>query len=83
MNAEADRAEFHWTRDPQSALQEEKGSSMDQRKLVKNFYLFTGVTPNDLRALGAIAERKAGIAGDHIYSEGDVANALFIVEMGR
>ena len=55
---------------------------MDQRELVKNFYLFTGVTPNDLHALGAIVERKAYMAGDLVYSEGDVADALFIVEMG-
>jgi CRP-like cAMP-binding protein len=35
-----------------------------------------------LHALGAIAERKTYIAGDLVYSEGDVADALFIVEMG-
>jgi CRP-like cAMP-binding protein len=55
---------------------------MDQRELVKNFYLFTGVTPGDLHALDGIAERKAYIAGELVYSEGDVADALFIVEMG-
>jgi CRP-like cAMP-binding protein len=55
---------------------------MDQRELLKNFYLFAGVAPNDLHALGAIAERKAYMAGDLVYSEGDVADALFIVEMG-
>jgi CRP-like cAMP-binding protein len=55
---------------------------MDQRELVKNFYLFAGVTPNDLQALDGIAERKTYIAGDLVYGEGDVADALFIVEMG-
>jgi CRP/FNR family transcriptional regulator len=55
---------------------------MDQRELLKNFYLFTGVTSNDLQTLEAIVERKGYIAGDHVYSEGDVADALFIVEMG-
>jgi len=55
---------------------------MDQKELLKNFYLFTGVTSNDLQALEAIAERKVYIAGDHIYSEGEVADKLFLVEMG-
>jgi len=55
---------------------------MDQRELLKNFHLFAGVTSDDLHALGAIAERRICIAGDLVYSEGDVADALFIVEMG-
>jgi len=55
---------------------------MDQRELLKKFYLFTGVTSNDLHALEAIVERKGYIAGDLVYNEGDVADALFMVEMG-
>jgi len=55
---------------------------MEQRELLKNFYLFAGVTSNDLDALDAIAERKIYIAGDLVYSEGDVADALFFIEMG-
>ena len=55
---------------------------MDQRELLKNFYLFTGVTSNDLQVLEAIAERKTCIAGDLVYTEGDVADALFLIEMG-
>ncbi len=55
---------------------------MDQQELLKNFYLFTGVTSQDLQALEAIVERKGYIAGDPVYSEGDVADALFLIEMG-
>lgn len=55
---------------------------MDQKELLKNFYLFNGVTSNDLQALDAIAERKIYIVGDLIYHEGDVADALFFIEMG-
>jgi CRP/FNR family cyclic AMP-dependent transcriptional regulator len=55
---------------------------MDQKELLKRFYLFTGVTSNDLQALEAIVERKVYIAGDHVYDEGDVADALFLIEMG-
>ena len=55
---------------------------MDQRELLKNFYLFTDVASNDLQALEAIVERKAYIAGDLVYNEGEVADALFLVEMG-
>jgi CRP-like cAMP-binding protein len=55
---------------------------MGQRELLKNFYLFTGATSNDLQALEAIVERKDYIAGDLVYSEGDVADALFLIGMG-
>jgi CRP-like cAMP-binding protein len=55
---------------------------MDQKELLKNFYLFAGVISNDLQALEAIAERKVYIAGDHVYREGEAADALFLVEMG-
>ncbi len=55
---------------------------MDQRELLKNFYLFTGVTSNDLQALEAIVEKKTYMAGDLVYREGEVADALFLVEMG-
>ena len=55
---------------------------MDQKELLKNFYLFTGVTSNDLQALEAIVERRFYMAGDLICSEGEVADALFLVEMG-
>jgi CRP-like cAMP-binding protein len=65
-----------------SVLQKEKGLRMDQQGLLKNFYLFTGATSNDLQALDGIAERKTYIAGDLVYSEGDVADALFLIEMG-
>jgi CRP-like cAMP-binding protein len=55
---------------------------MDQRELLKNFYLLRGVASNDLQAVDAIADRKFYIAGDLVYSEGDVADALFIIETG-
>jgi CRP-like cAMP-binding protein len=55
---------------------------MDQRELLKNFYLFTDITSNDLQALESIVERKFYMAGDLIYSEGEAADALFLVEMG-
>ena len=55
---------------------------MSQRELLKNFYLFTGVTSKDMEALEVIVERKDYIAGDLVYSEGDVADALFVIGMG-
>jgi CRP-like cAMP-binding protein len=55
---------------------------MDQKELLKSFYLFSGITSNDLQDLEAIVERKVYIAGDHVFNEGDVADALFLVEMG-
>jgi len=55
---------------------------MDQRELLKNFYLFIGATSNDLQALEAIVERKDYIGGDLVYNEGEVADALFLIGMG-
>ena len=55
---------------------------MSQRELLKNFYLFAGVTSNDLEALEAILERKDYIAGDLVYNEGEAADALFLIGMG-
>jgi CRP/FNR family transcriptional regulator len=62
------------------ALDEEK--RMDHRELLKNFYLFTDATANDLRVLEEIGEPRVCIAGDLVYSEGQVADALFLIEMG-
>jgi CRP-like cAMP-binding protein len=55
---------------------------MDHRELLKNFYLFTDATANDLRALEAIGERRVYIAGDLIYREGEFADAMFLIETG-
>ena len=55
---------------------------MDHEELLKNFYLFTDATADDLRALEAICEPRVCIGGDLVYHEGDVADALFLIEMG-
>ena len=55
---------------------------MDQQELLKKSYLFAGVTSDDLQALAAIVERKTYIAGDLVHSEGDAADAMYLVEMG-
>jgi CRP-like cAMP-binding protein len=55
---------------------------MDQRDQIKNFHLFTKVSSNDLDALEAIVESKVYMGGDLVYSEGEVADALFLIEMG-
>ena len=62
------------------ALPKEK--RMDHRELLTNFYLFTDATANDLRALEAICEPVVCIAGDLVYGAGQVADALFLIEMG-
>jgi len=55
---------------------------MDHQELLKNFYLFTDAAANDLRALEAIGERRVCIAGDLVYRAGEVADALFLIELG-
>jgi CRP-like cAMP-binding protein len=56
---------------------------MDQKELLNRSYLFTGAKPGDLDALNTIVERKVYVAGDLIFSTGDLADALFFVEMGE
>jgi CRP-like cAMP-binding protein len=55
---------------------------MDYRGILKNIYLFIGATPDDLDALGAIAEPSTHVVGEIIFREGDVADALFVIERG-
>jgi CRP-like cAMP-binding protein len=55
---------------------------MDHGELLKNFYLFADATADDVRALEAICEPRVCIGGDLVYHEGDVADALFLIEMG-
>jgi CRP/FNR family cyclic AMP-dependent transcriptional regulator len=55
---------------------------MEHQELLKNFYLFTDAAANDLRALEAICEPRVCIAGDLVYREGEVADALFLIEIG-
>jgi CRP-like cAMP-binding protein len=55
---------------------------MDQMELFKNYYLFIGVSSNDLAALEAITERRAYTAGAFIFSGEAAADALFIIEEG-
>jgi CRP-like cAMP-binding protein len=55
---------------------------MDHKALLKNIYLFIGASPDDLDALAAIAEPKTHVVGEFILREGDVADALFVIERG-
>lgn len=55
---------------------------MDYKGLLKNIYLFIGAAPDDLDALAAIAELKTHVVGEIIFREGDVADALFVIERG-
>ena len=55
---------------------------MNQKQLLKNIYLFNGATPDDLDAVSGIAEPKVYVVGDFVYHEGDVADALYVVETG-
>jgi CRP-like cAMP-binding protein len=55
---------------------------MDYKGLLKNIYLFIGAAPDDLDALGAVVELKTHVVGEIIFREGDVADALFVIERG-
>ena len=55
---------------------------MERLEVLKKSYLFAGASSDDLQALAGIVERKTYIAGDLVHSEGDVADAMYFVEMG-
>ena len=55
---------------------------MNKADLIKNNYLFRGITAGDLSALAAIGEEKDLMAGSVIYDAGQDSDALFIIEMG-
>ncbi len=55
---------------------------MDRGALLKGIYLFRDATGENLAALAAIGARKEYIQGDMVFNQGDVADAMFIVEMG-
>jgi CRP-like cAMP-binding protein len=56
---------------------------MEHQELLTHVYLFHGATSQDLAALASIVERKAVIAGDRVYAEGDDPDAMYFIEMGR
>ncbi len=55
---------------------------MDQRELFKHAYLFRDVAAADLHAVMGIAQRKEYLNGDVVYRQEDIADAMFLVEMG-
>ena len=55
---------------------------MTERGLLKNFYLFRNMAPDDLAAVEACAERKHCMAAEVIFWEGEEADAMYFVELG-
>ena len=51
-------------------------------ELLENIYLFRGANRDDLIALAAIAESKDFLPGDFVYESGDLADAMYYIEMG-
>jgi|SRR3954464_10330911 CRP/FNR family cyclic AMP-dependent transcriptional regulator len=55
---------------------------MEPRSVLKNSYLFRGVSEDDLDGVMAVTERKALRQGELVYAAGTAADAMFFVEMG-
>jgi CRP/FNR family cyclic AMP-dependent transcriptional regulator len=55
---------------------------MSKIDLIKNLYLFRGIAADDLSALSAIAEQAVLLPGQPAYDIDQVADAIFIIEMG-
>ena len=55
---------------------------MDRHALLKGIYLFRDASNDDLTGLEQIAARREYIQGDSVFTEGDEADAMFVVEMG-
>ena len=55
---------------------------MQQRDLVRDFYLLRGAAHEDLAAVDAVAERSRQLAGTTVFHEGDRADAMYLVAHG-
>ena len=55
---------------------------MTDKGLLKKFYLFRGVVPDDLAVVEACAERKHCAPAELIFREGEEADAMYFVELG-
>lgn len=55
---------------------------MNKSDLIKNTYLFRGMSGDDLNALLAIAEPGVLKQGELVYDAGQASDAVFIIEMG-
>ncbi|PNU19935.1 Crp/Fnr family transcriptional regulator [Geothermobacter hydrogeniphilus] len=56
---------------------------MDTRQLLKQNFLFAGVSEEDLDELLAICRQKKHTRGDLLFSDGDEAEGFFIVGSGK
>lgn len=55
---------------------------MENADLIRNTYLFRGIAADDLSALSTIIEEAVLVPGQTVYDVDQVADALFIIEMG-
>ena len=55
---------------------------LPHQDLLAKTYLFAECSPDDLRALAAVAEAKAYKSGDHVYRSGEPADALYALVIG-
>lgn len=55
---------------------------MGDKSLIQNVYLFKGLNPEQLEAVGSIVAVESFIAGDDIFSQNDFASAMYIIKHG-
>jgi CRP-like cAMP-binding protein len=55
---------------------------MEPKSVLKNSYLFRGVSDNDIDAVMALMERKTLRQGEFVYEAGSDADSMFLIEMG-
>ena len=55
---------------------------MDAAPLLRSIRLFESLADDDLKALADKLSRRHCSAGELIFAQGDIANAMYIVESG-
>ena len=55
---------------------------MDQSTLLRGIYLFKDAYEEDLASLAAIAAPRSYLQGSMVFTEGEEADAMFVVEIG-
>ncbi len=55
---------------------------MKPEELLKQIYIFSEASPQDLAVLASIGVPKMHLAGEYIYNTGDIPDAMFVIERG-
>ena len=55
---------------------------MSEKNLLQNVYLFKHMTPEEVMKINHIAQTELFVQGDNLFSQGDKADAMFVIRYG-